>query len=874
MGISSPGIGSNLDVNGIVSKLMAVEAQPLSTIAKKEASFQAKLSALGSLSGAVSSFQGSLGTLKNAATFQAVSAISNDTSVMIGAATSKAAAGTYNINVTQIAQSQTLASSGQLSSSASIGLGGSTTLSFQFGTASGGSFGVKGSALGAGVASGGIADGSLTINGTAITTDTSTTSAKLLAAAINSKSSTSGVTATAATDTGTLNAFATTTDGLYSLSVGGVSILSGAAIGQTAADVNSAVAAAAAALTAAGITASGDASISGVGGLKFTRADGSNVVISEDLSNGSASGGLYGAAAGAVTNQTYLGSVTMSSTSLSPITVAGSSPTSAGLTAGAGGAYLGSGFAQDGDQASGTVVIDSTNNSLQGIRDAINKANLGVNATIVSDGGATPFHLVLTSNKTGASSTLKISVSGSPADTAISDLMAYDPAGTQKLTQNKAAQSTALTVNGIAVVSATTTVSEAIEGVTLTIGKIGAANLSVARDTGAAKSGVTAFVKAYNDFNTTVKNLTSYDPATKKGGDLLGDATTAGIQSLIRKQMSTPVAGLGGSLTNLSQVGISFQKDGSLSLDSGKLQTALTNSFTEIGGLFAALGKASDSLINFNTSTSATKAGSYAVNLTALASKGSLVGNKDLTTGTITIAADTTWNVDLNATDPVTASTSASVSITAGNYTAAQLATMVQSAINGASSYSAAGVTATASIDATSGFLKLESNRYGSTSKISVSSGTGTTVDDVFGVKTETAGVDVAGTIGGAEATGSGQTLAGATGTDADGLKLDVTGGVIGARGTVDFSQGYAYQLNNLTASFLGAKGLITARTDGIGTTIKDIGHSRDDFNAKLLEIEKRYRTQFTALDVAIGRMTTTQSFLTQQLASLSSLSK
>ncbi|UUZ57315.1 hypothetical protein LP419_28895 [Massilia sp. H-1] len=54
--------------------------------------------------------------------------------------------------------------------------------------------------------------------------------------------------------------------------------------------------------------------------------------------------------------------------------------------------------------------MDASNNSLQGIRDAINKANVGVTATIVSDGSATPNHLVLTSTKTGAASSMKISV--------------------------------------------------------------------------------------------------------------------------------------------------------------------------------------------------------------------------------------------------------------------------------------------------------------------------------------------------------------------------------------------------------------------------------------------------------------------------------
>ena len=70
-------------------------------------------------------------------------------------------------------------------------------------------------------------------------------------------------------------------------------------------------------------------------------------------------------------------------------------------------------------QASGTVTLEPGSQSLQGIRDAINKANIGVTATIVSDGGANPYHLVLSSNKTGEKSSMKISVDGvdgQPAD--------------------------------------------------------------------------------------------------------------------------------------------------------------------------------------------------------------------------------------------------------------------------------------------------------------------------------------------------------------------------------------------------------------------------------------------------------------------------
>lgn len=670
MAISSPGIGSNLDVNGIISKLMQVESQPLTTLARKEASYQAKLSAFGNLNSALASFQTSLAGLKNAGMFQSLSATPADASIFTAIATSKAVAGNYSINVTQLAQAQTISSAGKADVTAAIGSGAATTISIQFGTISGG----------------------------------------------------------------------TLTNGVYS----------------------------------------------------------------------------------------------------------------------------GATFTQDASQSSGTVTIDSNSNSLQGIRDAVNAANIGVTATIVSDGSTVPNHLVFTSSKTGATSSMKISVSG---DASINSLLAYDPAASQNMTQSSAAQSAALTVNGIAVSSATNTVNDAIQGVALNLGKIGASNLTVARNTAAVENGVSTFVKAYNDFNTTLKNLTGYDAATKRGGPLLGDSTARNIQAQVRKMLSTALTGVDGSLTTLSQIGVSFQKDGSLALDATKLKTALTNNFDDIGKLFASMGSATDSLVSFTSSTAATQAGNYALNVTALASRSMLTGDKDLNLASTVIAASTTINVTVDG-------TSTSVALTAGTYTAAQLASLVQSAINGSSALSAAGSSVTASIDA-SGFLNVQSSRYGSASNISITSGTGTSASALTGtISAGAAGVDAAGTINGVAATGSGQYLSGATGSPTEGLKLQISGGALGARGNVSFSNGYAAQLDELMDSFLGSSGLVAGRTDGLNRSIQDVNKTRDLMNSRLMDIEKRYRAQFTALDTLISGMTTTSNFLSQQLAQINNLSK
>jgi flagellar hook-associated protein 2 len=194
---------------------------------------------------------------------------------------------------------------------------------------------------------------------------------------------------------------------------------------------------------------------------------------------------------------------------------------------------------------------------------------------------------------------------------------------------------------------------------------VGATSINIAANTTAVKTAITSFVSAYNNVNSTIAQLTAYNPTTKVAGALLGDSTVQAIQNQLRNTLTNAVTGLGGGFTNLAQVGITFQKDGSLAADSTKLQNALTNNFSDVG-LFAAMGKSTDSLTRQVGSTSATRAGDYALNITQIATQGSLIGNVNLNTAPTTIAANTTINVTLDG-------VSANVSLPAGSYTATHL---------------------------------------------------------------------------------------------------------------------------------------------------------------------------------------------------------
>jgi flagellar hook-associated protein 2 len=293
----------------------------------------------------------------------------------------------------------------------------------------------------------------------------------------------------------------------------------------------------------------------------------------------------------------------------------------------------------------------------------------------------------------------------------------------------------------------------------------------------------------------------------------------------------------------------------------------MTENFADIAGLFAAVGKASDGNISFDKSTAATKPGEYAVNITKMATQGKLTSSTALSGPTI-IKPNTTWTVTLNQTDPVTESKVQNISIPAGTYDNTQLAAMLRAAINGNTTFSGAGDSVETSVDS-SGKLSISSSKYGEASNISISGVTGSAVSDLFGTASPVKGSNVEGTIGGVAATGNGQSLTAAAGSAAEGIQLTIKSGNTGDRGTVTFSQGYAYQLTNLASSFVGNNSIIKSKTDGLNVSIKSVADQRDKFSERLTEIEARYRAQFTALDTMLQSMQSTQSYLTQQLAAI-----
>lgn len=237
--------------------------------------------------------------------------------------------------------------------------------------------------------------------------------------------------------------------------------------------------------------------------------------------------------------------------------------------------------------ASKTITIDSSNNTLEGIRDAINAQNTGLTASIVNTGDATnPYRLSLTSNTTGTASAISTSLANGTGT--VASLFA---AGA--MTETAQAKDASLTVNGIAITSQSNTVEGALQGVTLNLsldaldstGNAKTQTLTISRDTNSMKQAITTFVNAYNALDSTTDNLTAYDSKTQKAGQLLGDSTLSSIKNSLRNAMSASISG--GTYSYLSDLGISLQLDGSLKIDTTKLDKAVSGDPSALSNFFA-----------------------------------------------------------------------------------------------------------------------------------------------------------------------------------------------------------------------------------------------------------------------------------------------
>ncbi|MFU8788422.1 MAG: flagellar filament capping protein FliD [Methylobacter sp.] len=235
-----------------------------------------------------------------------------------------------------------------------------------------------------------------------------------------------------------------------------------------------------------------------------------------------------------------------------------------------------------------SLTIDSSNNTLAGIRDAINGAtdNNGVTASIINVGTSdVPVSkLVLTSKDTGLANGFSVSVAG---DAGLSRLDSSTPANYS----GQAAVDASILVDGQAVTRSSNTISDVLQGVTLNLQSVAAdteVNIDIKLDNEAIKKTITDFVAAYNSMASTTASLGKFAGSDGgKSGALLGDSTLRNIRNDLRQQTSLPVSSASSAFNTLKSIGIDINKDGVMSMDGSALDKALATNLSSVSDVFS-----------------------------------------------------------------------------------------------------------------------------------------------------------------------------------------------------------------------------------------------------------------------------------------------
>ncbi len=231
-----------------------------------------------------------------------------------------------------------------------------------------------------------------------------------------------------------------------------------------------------------------------------------------------------------------------------------------------------------------TIDIAAPDNTLAGIRDAINAKAGGrtVTASIVTgDDGP---HLVLNAVDTGSAGALTITAEG--GDGGLSAL-AYPPGDGAGLSQLLPAADARLKVDGIERTSSANTVADVISGVSLTLTKAEPGTvreLRIEGDASLQRNAAKTFVGAYNAALGAIAQTTSYNTATKVGAPLNGDSMVRNTARDLRDIVS-------GNVNDLKAMGITINKDGTLKLDEAAFDAGIAKDPAVAARLFAAEGE-------------------------------------------------------------------------------------------------------------------------------------------------------------------------------------------------------------------------------------------------------------------------------------------
>ncbi len=530
-------------------------------------------------------------------------------------------------------------------------------------------------------------------------------------------------------------------------------------------------------------------------------------------------------------------------------------------------------FTQDTSQESTTITIDNNNNSLSGLRDAINAADFGVTASIVNDG--TDYHLTLLASS-GEQQQLEITVSeagASPTNTDANDLSRFafntGVSGFEAI-ETQRGQDAVLTINGLSVNRASNTVDDVIDGLTLDLleptGSGETVSITVSDNKDFAEQNIRAFVEAYNTFLDAVEPVFgSLETENENGetvsvaGSLANDGLAKSVLTQIRNLIASSVTGLADSnLTSLTNIGIRTELDGTLSINEDDFTAAFDNNFADIQKLLAPHTVSSSEDITINSFNDTTTAGEYDIVISQAPAKGLYEGGA---ISGVSFPLDTTGKI-YTFVATVDGTSTGTITIPTANYASeSSLAAAIQTAINADTNLSTEGITVTVAYDSGSGGFDVTSNAFGDSSNFSITTASTDSANELgLTVMDGSAGNTVAGTVDGTTGFGSTNVLLPALGEPAEGLAMIV--GVNATSATVNFSRGFAGELERLIDNFLDSSGPIAQREETLAGRLESLDSEQEKLDRRIASYEERLIQQYIAMERIISSLNSSGSFL------------
>lgn len=251
----------------------------------------------------------------------------------------------------------------------------------------------------------------------------------------------------------------------------------------------------------------------------------------------------------------------------------------------AGGATTATLELRQGGASSGTeITIDSTNNTLAGLRDAINNAEAGITATIVdTDGSGTQNKLALTSTATGAAGRVQLvetTATGTGTDLNLTSLNPPAPPDYSLL-------DAAFSINGLSLTRSSNSISDAVSGVTFELKSAGSSTITVSANSAEVSQKLNNFINTYNAVQDFIAGQYKKDSAGKPTGVLASDPTLRTAQQQLRDAISARSTTNGGALNSLTQIGLGRDTNDKLTLDSTVLSDKLANALSDVKALLS-----------------------------------------------------------------------------------------------------------------------------------------------------------------------------------------------------------------------------------------------------------------------------------------------